>query len=236
MMHIAVVDDTQEDLEYIASLLRRSFPSVSAVFYSDPEKAIGELNWSEIDLLILDINMPTIDGFSLLEQITKYSVEVVFSTAETEYALKSYSYFALGYLLKPYTEFDFIAVITKALHRISKNHSTVDRSKSEKIISIAAVGCTYLVSVDDIVRVQSVNNYAKFYLANGDTHLTSYGLSHYKNTFESSPFFRIHKSHVVNTSYIEKYYSDGNLVLKNGDTVPVARRMREQFLSHFKNR
>lgn len=234
MIHIAVIDDTQEDLEYIASLLESSFSDISPVFYNDPEKAIHELNWSKIDLLILDINMPNINGFDLLERIKKYSFEVIFSTAEEQYALKSYSYFALGYLLKPYTEYDFIAFISKALYRIKHRQNTVVNSQVSKVIPIATTECVFMISIDEIVRVESVNNYAKFHLTDGNAHLSSHGLTYYKNAFDSPTFFRVHKSHVVNTSFVEKYYLDGTLVLKNTDRVPVSRRRREAFLSHFK--
>ena len=234
MVNVAVVDDSQEDLDYVASLLKSSFLDVNAVFYSDPEKAINELSWQEVDLLILDINMPQMDGFDLLEKVKKYSFEVIFSTAESQYALKSYSYFAVGYLLKPYTEFDFIAVVTKALHRMQHEQTRLVKPQANTVIPIATRECIYMISIDEIIRVESIDNYANFHLVNGNAHMSSHGLSYYKDAFDSPTFFRVHKSHIVNTSFVEKYYSDGTLILKNGDKVPVSRRRREAFLSHFK--
>lgn len=237
MIKVLVIDDNLDDLDFIAYLFKKYFPHLESVYYSDPQKASVEVNFEEFDLLILDVNMPTINGFDFLERIKKHEIKVIFSTAEEKHALRAHSYATVGYLLKPYSESDFTHVLLKSIRSIDK----AQKGNSEKnkplnqLILIATIGCSYMVSTDEIIRVESINNYAKFIVSDGNSYLSSHGLSHYKDPFESRTFFRIHKSHIINIRFIEKYYSDGTLIMKNGDRVPVSRRRREEFLSHIKN-
>ena len=235
MYTICVLDDNQNDLDKIKSLLKNNFEYKQALFFTDPEVALNELDSSQVDLFILDINMPGLDGFEFLDKVKNHESEVVFSTAEDRFALRAYENFALGYLLKPYSESEFITVISKALKRIRDKTGHMSSNPSE-IISIPTQGCLYVVPKNDVIRVERIGSYVKFFVSDGNVHLSSRGIKHYMDSASLDPnhFVVVHKSHVVNINHVQKYYTDGTLVLKNGDRVPVARRRREVLLSYLK--
>lgn len=235
MYTICAIDDNRHDLDKVKSLLENNFECRQAFFFNDPEVALKDLNGSHVDLFILDINMPGLDGFEFLRKIDDHSAEVVFSTAEDRFALRAYENFALGYLLKPYTESDFVTVISKAIKRIrDKDGRAV--TKSSEIISIPTQGCLYVVPKNDVVRMEKIGSYVKFFVNDGNVHLSSRGIKYYLDSPSLDPdrFIVVHKSHVVNIDYVLKYYTDGTLVLKNGDRIPVARRRRDVLLSYLR--
>ena len=232
MYSIAVVDDNINDLDKARSLLEKNFETKRTCFYSNPQDALKDADYPSFDLVILDINMPQLNGFEFLNETQNFNVEVVFCTSEEGYALEAYKQYALGYLLKPYSEADFITVISKAFKRMSPN-TNKNRFTSE-FISVATKSCIYVLPVQDIIRIQSINNYVKFFVNDGNVHLSSRIMKYYLKSLDKHRFIRVHKSHLINVDFILKYYSDGTLVLKNGDRIPVARRRRDELLDYLK--
>ncbi|MCO6175391.1 LytTR family DNA-binding domain-containing protein [Flavobacterium sp. NRK F10] len=238
-MKIVIIDDNTIDLNKMKFRIEKYFPNINILGkFSDPRVGLEFIQKTPPDLLILDIEMPNMDGIKLLESLEFKSFETIFCTSHDKYALEAFKFFAIGFLYKPFSESEFIATMTTALSRMHSNFQKFSNKPpvhSLKQIAIPTQGCTYFTHFSDIIRIETINNYAKIYLVDGNMHLSSYGMRFYDEKLPEPDFFRPHKSHLVNVNYISKYFTDGTLVMKNGDKIPVARRRRNQLLDIFNN-
>lgn len=242
-MTIVIIDDTVSDIEYCKELLAKNFDSCNILeCFTNPKKGLEYVNEHKPDLLILDMEMPGLNGLDLIKRIKSPNTEVVFYTSHADFALDAYRNFALGFLLKPVNEAEFVGIVTKALQRLEsgkKSPMGKDNLKVElqalenKKVAIPTMGCTYFPKIMDIVRLESVDSYAKIHLADGNIHLSSYGIKHFEKSLTAPLFFRVHKSHLINLKRVEKFFPDGTLIMDTGDRIPVARRRRAGLLELF---
>ncbi len=242
MMTIVIIDDDISDIEYCKKSLSKNFDCFDTPqCFTDPLEGLEYLNEHNPDLLIVDVEMPNLTGLDLLKRLKSPNTEVVFSTAHDKFAIEAYRNFALGFLLKPYGQAEFIAIITKALQRLTSGKTRNTTSKllldmlalENKKIAIPTLGCTYFSNISDIIRLESVEGYAKIYLQDGNIHLSSYGIKFFENSLTMPLFFRAHKSHLVNLNKIKKFFPDGTLILDTGERIPVARRRRTSLMELF---
>lgn len=242
-MTIVIIDDTISDIEYCKELLAKNFDNFDVLeCFSNPVTGLEYVNKHKPDVLILDMEMPDLSGLDLIKQLKSPSTEVLFYTSHAGFALDAYRSFALGFLLKPINEAEFVGIITKALQRLGRGKNTPigkDNLKIEfqalenKKVAIPTMGCTYFPKIMDIVRLESVDSYAKIHLSDGNIHLSSYGIKHFEKSLTAPLFFRVHKSHLVNLKRVDKFFPDGTLIMDTGDRIPVARRRRAELLELF---
>ncbi len=241
-MNLLIIDDNPSDIEHFKSLLIKNFSDFDSVkSFSNPLEGLDYVNKMHPDLLILDMEMPEITGLEVLKQIKSPSTEIIFCTSHDEFAMEAFKNLALGFLLKPYSESSFIAIISKAIQRLksiksgSKSTNTITPNLEEQVITVPTLGCTYFLKLSNIIRLESVDSYAKIYLTDGTFHISSHGIKYFEANLSYPTFFRVHKSHLVNLTKVEKLFTDGTLVLNNGEHVPVARRRRAELLNLFNN-
>ncbi|TGV04472.1 LytR/AlgR family response regulator transcription factor [Flavivirga rizhaonensis] len=241
-MTIVIIDDDIHDIEYCKELLAKNFTCFETVIcFTKPIEGLQYLNKHKPDLLIVDVEMPDLNGLDLLTHLKSPNTEVVFCTAHDKFAIEAYRHFAIGFLLKPFNEAKFISTITKALQRLPNNKIDSINNKllidslalENKKIAIPTLGCIYFSKTIDIVRLESLDGYAKIYLVDGTIYLSSYGIKYFENFLTMPLFFRTHKSHLVNLKKIKKFFPDGTLVLDNDEHIPVARRRRKLLLEIF---
>jgi len=240
---IAIIDDKVSDIEYCKELFAKNFGDVEVLdCFTNPVTGLNYVNENRPDVLILDIEMPKLNGLNLIKRLKSPNTEVIFYTSHANFALDAYRTFALGFLLKPINEAEFVGIVRKALQRLGskKMESTTRESLAiefqaleNKKVGIPTMGCTYFPKIMDIVRLESVDSYAKIHLADGNIHLSSYGIKHFEKTLRPPLFFRVHKSHLVNLKRVDKLFPDGTLVMGTGDRIPVARRRRAELLELF---
>ncbi|MEM9141757.1 MAG: LytTR family DNA-binding domain-containing protein [Bacteroidota bacterium] len=240
MMQITLIDDDISEIKYFKELFQKNFGRYGSVeCFNDPLKGLEHLNNTRPDLLIVDMEMPKLDGLGVLKKLRSPNTEVLFCTAHGQFALEAYRNFALGYLLKPYNEADFIAVLSKAFQRLDTRAKGLVpngvpkeiQEIEDKKIPIPTLGCTYFSRMLDIIRLESVDSYAKIHLSDGSIHMSSYGIKFFEKILTMPTFFRTHKSHLVNLKKVSKLFTDGTLVLETGDRIPVARRRRPDLMA-----
>ncbi|MEO1013252.1 MAG: LytTR family DNA-binding domain-containing protein [Bacteroidota bacterium] len=240
MMNIALIDDDISEIEYCKELFQKNFPQYGTLeCFNDSLEGLGYLNEIRPDLLIVDMEMPKLNGLDLIKELRSPNTEFVFCTAHDQFAIEAYRNFALGFLLKPYTEADFIAVLSKAFQRlntttkelVSNEHKIETLEVEHKKIPIPTLGCTYFSRMMDIIRLESVDSYAKIHLSDGSIHMSSYGIKFFERILTLPLFFRTHKSHLVNLKKVSKLFTDGTLVLETGDRIPVSRRKRSDLMT-----
>nr|WP_293302264.1 LytTR family DNA-binding domain-containing protein [Allomuricauda sp.] len=181
------------------------------------------------DLLFLDINMPEKDGFELLEMLDEVPI-TIFTTAFDEYAIKSFEYNALDYLLKPVSEKRFDMAMEKVRTKLESARTGADMSKklkeSSQIFIKDGESC-WLVKIGDISHFEIVGNYTRVFF--GDKKPLLYkSLNLIEEKLPEASFFRANRQQIVNTHFIESVVPWFNgklkLIMQNGEEIEVSRR------------
>lgn len=181
------------------------------------------------DLLFLDINMPEKDGFDLLEMLDDVPI-TVFTTAYDEYAIKSFEYNALDYLLKPVSNKRFDMALEKVRSKMAskeESSSTAKKLTDSSQIFIKDGESCWLVKIGDISLFEIVGNYTRVFFEDKKPMLYK-SLNQVEDKLPEDSFFRANRQQIVNTNYIENVVPWFNgklkLTMKNGEEVEVSRR------------
>jgi two-component system LytT family response regulator len=244
MLKTVVIDDEQDAVDFLCGALKMYCPETevvgSATNISDGHK---EISTKMPDLVLLDIAMPSGNGFELLNLLPDRSFEVIFVTAYNEYAIKAFRYSAIDYLLKPVDISELIHAVRKirissATPRLNNINLLLDNLNfgSPKKISIpTAAGFEYIL-IDDIIRIEAQRSYCCFHLSGKKKYLVSRCLNDYQHLLEDRRFFRVHNSHLVNMKHVKSYArTDGGFVeMADSSQVPVSRAKKDFFLNAMK--
>lgn len=203
--------------------------------FRDPVKAIEHVQNENVDLIFLDINMPKISGLEFLDILSKRP-RIIFTTAYTDYALDSYEYEAVDYLLKPIDFHRFVKAVSKVKKLISlespANTFETNQDHNDKIIYIKSGPQLYKVNTADILYLEKDGNYLVFYTK--DKKMLS--RQNMKDIFEilnPEEFIRVHKSYVVALKHIEVIEAHQ---IRMGDIkLPVGRNYKENLMKITQN-
>jgi two-component system LytT family response regulator len=194
-------------------------------------KAVSELS---PDLLFLDVQMPKLSGFEVLELIGR-DVPVVFTTAYDQYALRAFDVHAIDYLLKPFSEQRFAEALTRARERLAaRDVAPVDALVSEtratqtplERVLIRDGSQVHVLPVDKIDYVEAQDDYVSF-RSEGKSYLKDQTLGVAEGLLDPARFVRIHRSYLLNIDRIarvELYAKDSRIaILRDGTKLPVSR-------------
>ncbi|MGD1847509.1 MAG: LytR/AlgR family response regulator transcription factor [Salibacteraceae bacterium] len=237
-MHALIVDDEYHAAALLEELIHRHCPEITSIeILDDSIEALKSLSKSKPDLLFLDIEMPGLSGFDLVEALPESHLPpVIFITAYQKYASQAFEYAALHYLLKPVAPEKLVA----AVHRVRQVHAQqsyqeltegLQRFSTQSATISLPEGLDYhIIHLTDILRVEGSGSYARFFLRNGREIMVSKRLKVYADRLCQQGFIRSHQSHVVNRKCIRKYSrADGGfLLLEDGSSVPVSPKMRAE--------
>ena len=238
-----LVDDELSSLQNLQQKLQEYCPTVKIVAaLQKPEEAIPLIKAHKPNVLFLDIEMPRMSGFRLLEELGQYEAEIIFTTAYNHFAIEAMRISAFDYLVKPIA----IAELQQAVNRLSKQKArqtherlnilrkSIAESKNQdnKIAVPTNEGLEFIV-IKNIVRIESSASYSRIFLVNGQSIVVTRLLKDFEEILAPYRFFRVHNSHLINLSYIRKYIrgEGGQVMMENGDLVDVSRRKKEEFLS-----
>ncbi|MEZ4758087.1 MAG: LytTR family DNA-binding domain-containing protein [Flavobacteriales bacterium] len=245
MLSAILIDDERHCCETLRYLLEKHPDSVrvEAVF-QDPTKALAHLRKHVPDVLFLDIEMPGMNGFQLLEQLGDAQGQVIFTTAYDRFAVKAFKVNAIDYLLKPIQEDELLA----ALDKVEAQRSTPSEAlpaleermrklmedlqapvRKGQRIAFSTVHGLDLVEADDIIYCQSESNYTRIHLTGERRILVSKTLREVEEQLPADRFLRVHHSYVAHMDHVQKYLrgDGGTLVMDNGMEVKVSRNRKE---------
>ncbi len=250
-LRAVIVDDEDHCIRTLAWELEASEPPCELVAsFTDSPKALEELPALAFDILFLDIEMPRLNGFELLNRLEatrQARPHVIFTTAYSEYAVKAFKYSAVDYLLKPIDRDE----LNKALARVPSPDDANDANPQDPTllkvlfdnINEAAQGRPMrlslptsegweLVNIDHIVRCQSDGSYCDIYLTSARKITISRNLKQMEESLSSSTFYRVHNSHLVNLRHVVRFLrQDGGLLVMSDDSeVTVARSRKDEIL------
>lgn len=248
MMRIAIIDDEVHCVEGLVLHLRSKFPEAEIVFKgTKPEEALLSLPNARPDLLFLDVEMPGMNGFELLDQLPKDSFDVIFTTAYSQYAAQAFKAKAVNYLLKPIDEVEFeTAVLQWQEEREMKKNLSSERLNElltymkregilkNKIALPVSEGFEFL-EISDILYCQSQNNYTLLFTTDKRKLVLSKTLKEFEKLLDKYFFIRIHKSFLINPNYMKKYYRNdgGYLVMQDGKSIPVSKNKKDLITNLF---
>jgi two-component system LytT family response regulator len=241
-----LVDDEELARKNMAFMLNEHCPEVDVVGEAANAKSARQIILNEeIDLLLLDIEMPNGSGFDLLEGLEgDFHFKIIFITAYHEYALRAFRFSAVDYLLKPINSDDLIAAIKKVrpgkdeeprekiehlIENIAKKGEAMDK------LALPSMEGLKFVELDNIIYCESQDNYTQFFLTSGERIMVSKTIKHFEELLDPDRFFRVHRSNIINLKYIDKYVKGegGYVVMQQGNRIPVSRRRKEAFLQLF---
>jgi two-component system LytT family response regulator len=239
-----LIDDELNSLKNLRQKLEEFCKPVQVVAMAQkPEEALFLIRHHKPDVLFLDIEMPKMSGFEILEELGDYQAEIIFITAYNQYAIDAIRISAFDYLVKPVAIDDLQKAVNRLmLSRAGKTRERLHvlkeglgepRSQDNKIAVPTNDGLEF-VMISDIIRIESVSYYSKLFLVSGQVTLVTRLLKDFEELLAPYRFFRVHNSHLVNLRYIRKFSRSegGQVVMENGDVVDVSRRRREDFLKY----
>jgi two-component system LytT family response regulator len=248
MLKTIIIDDEQHCVDRISKLLSKYNNSIDLVgTCTTVDDAKTMIESEQPDIIFLDVHLHEKTGFDLLKQLSNINFEIVFTTAYDSYAVDAFKFSALDYLLKPIDEDDFYLTIEKikkktSLKDVSKKvgvliHNLEDRNQHLKKIGISTLEGLTIVEITNIIRCQSDINYTHIFLKGNRKMTVAKTLKHFENLLEQYNFFRIHNSHLINLSFVEKYIKGkGGYVLMSDKThIEVAVRRKDVFLKKLSN-
>ena len=198
--------------------------------FSDAIQAMEYLKSESIDLIFLDIHLPKISGLDFLKTIPN-PPNIILTTAFSEYALESYEFNVVDYLLKPFSFQRFVKAVAKVK---MKNHDNQPQSAEASIRKELFIKSGYehlKVTVDDILYIKSDADYTELHTM-VKKHLSAEPLRYWLETLDQNQFVRIHKSYIINTAKIEKI-SGNQVYLNNEIIIPIGRVYKETFTERF---
>jgi two-component system LytT family response regulator len=207
--------------------------------FTNPIEGLLYIQNNPPDLLFLDIEMPNLNGFALLDKLLPIDFDIIFTTAYDRYAIRAFNYSAINYLLKPISERNIVTALAnweKRRKKISFEQwrlfqSSIENSnqKCTKIALPTGIGFN-IVEIRNIIRCQSDNNYTNFFLMDGTKILISRTLKEIDDILSEQKFLRVHQSHLINPKFVKGILKQdgGSLIMADDTEIPVSRQKRKQ--------
>jgi two-component system, LytTR family, response regulator len=243
MLHALIIDDEENGLKSLELLIEKFIPEIKVVATtSEALKSVELINNYRPDIVFLDINMPNLNGFEVLDKLSFRNFHLIFTTAHEEYALRAIKQRAIDYLLKPIDAEELRTAVIKVKKVISEKKEFPDAlsllsSLNEQAtvrVSVPTKTRIDLVSANEILYIEADSNNASITFTNGNQTKVTRSLKEYEETLctKDGNFMRIHNSFIINVDYITRYIKEdgGYAVLGNKKSIPISKQKKEEFL------
>jgi len=239
-----IVEDESAAREALKNYLSRYCPRIEVIGEAqNGREAIPLLHELRPQLVFLDVEMPFGNAFDVLEGCQDLQFETIFVTAFSEYSLRALNQSAAYYLLKPVSIEELILAVNKVQMHIDRNE-VINRNEiivrnyrepeNRQIILPTTEGFE-VVKSDDIVRLRGNGNFTDIHMSDGSKRMVCRFLKHFDEML-TTPFVRVHKSHIINTQYVRAYHrsAGGYVTFADGAEVPISPDRKEEFLRGFR--
>lgn len=243
MIKILIVDDELSAGNILELLIKKHVAGQKEVrICQSAEKALEIVPVFQPSLIMLDIEMPAMNGFDLLSRIGDWDFDVIFTTAYDKYAIRAIRFSALDYLLKPIDILDLQNAINRHIVRrniypneqgkLFKNllSNLEQKDKSSFKLALSTMEGFFFYDPKEILKCEAADNYTHFYFVNNKSLIVSRTLKEFEDILADYGFMRVHKSYLVNMNYVVQLDKEGLLWLNDGSHVVVSRRKRKDVL------
>jgi two-component system LytT family response regulator len=245
-----IVDDEPLARERIRALLEREADVEIVGECADGREAVDAIRSHDPDLLFLDIQMPGMDGFGVVEAIGVERMPItIFVTAYDRYALKAFEAHALDYLVKPFDRPRFQRALRRARTQVERNQpAEVDervlamieeaRAKHKPLerIMIKSAGRVFFLRLEEVDWIEAAGNYVKLHVGK-EAHLLRETMNALETRLATNRFLRIHRSTIVNVERIQElqplFHGDYVVILRDGTQLTLSRSYRPKFQEFF---
>jgi len=246
MIKTLIIDDEKSSRDTLRGFVKNYCQDIQVIGESESaEQGIDQIKKLQPDLIFLDIELPLGSGFDLLEACKHANFEVIFTTAHDQYALQAIKVCALDYLLKPISAADLINAVAKISERshsgssqpqigaFVENISNLNKQLSN--IVLPTLDGFIVVKISDIVRCEADKNYTFFIFTNNEKILVSKTLKEFDELLHDMDFIRVHQSHLINASHVQRYIkgSGGYVKMSDDSIIEVSRRKKELLMERF---
>lgn len=237
-----IIDDELSSLQNLQQKLQNFCPEVQVVASSQkPEEALLLIRHHKPDVIFLDIEMPKMNGFRMLDELGNIDFEIIFTTAYNHYAIDAIRISAFDYLMKPIAISDLQNAVQRMLLNKNKNtkekidilkNSLQDKKSQDDKIAIPTAEGMEFIPIKNILHIESSSNYSKLYLNESKVITVTKLLKDFEDMLLPYRFYRIHHSHLINLNYIQKYLKadGGQVLMQDGTLIDVSRRKKDEFL------
>ena len=242
MLKAIIIDDEPYCCEILAAMLESDCPDVEVMHIcNNASEGLRSIKQYVPDLVFLDVEMPRMNGFEMLEQLAAINFHLIFTTSYDQYALKAIRFSAIDYLLKPIDREELRGAVQKVKDRFQVPvpqqleillHKFKQPSNPVNKIALPTMEGLQMIPIQTIISCESDDNYTHLKLKNGKKLLVTRSLKDMEESLEQHSFIRVHRSYLVNLNEIEKYIKGegGYLVMSDGVSIDVARNKKEILL------
>lgn len=240
-----LIDDEKDSLEFIARIITDYCHELNiAGFASSALEGIKLIQKVQPDLVLLDVQMPSGNGFDILEALPERVFDVIFITAYDKFAIRAIKINAIDYILKPVSPSELIGAVKKVMEKRNlgtnlKGNFTVFKDNLEaeipqKLAISTSFGLEYL-TIKDIIRIEADGRYSEIHLTDGNKLVVAKNLIEFQELLEGNDFFRIHNSHIINLRYLKLFMRQSLKVkLSDGSVIPISKNKRDMFIEIMK--
>lgn len=239
-IEVVVIDDETHCTEALCIQLQSLPYQMNVSKFNDAAKALEYLRNATADIVFLDIEMPGMSGFDLLNNLNEFNFDVVFTTAYDQYAIKAFDYSALSYLLKPIDESDLRESVEKWQSKKQKSlrpdqfkfllEMIRGSSGTATKVALPTTDGLEFIDIPTIIRCQSESNYTYIHINNCQSFLICRTLKDVEEILRPHGFVRIHQSHLINLAHLKRFIrTDGGYVVMSDDVqLSVSRVYKQQ--------
>lgn len=236
-MKAVLVDDEKSGIDTLAYLLKKHCPEIEVVGkFQNGRDAIEGIDSLKPEVVFLDIEMPLINGFAVLDMVNHKDFKTIFITAYNQYAIKAFRYNALDYLLKPVDHEELVDAVERMassaaqpMPETGQMQSILDGGTPKNIVLKTYDGL-HVVKLDDILYVEGQGAYSHFHISGRKAIMVSNNLKEYEQILPETSFFRAHQSFVINLKQIVGLRREKGVwlaQLQSDHSVPVSARRKE---------
>lgn len=226
-----LIDDEPKAIDILKRYCKDSETIEILASFRNPVKAVEFLQEESVDLIFLDINMPKLNGLEFLNVLEK-KPKVIFTTAYSEYALDSYNYDTIDYLVKPIDFQRFLKAITKAKTVLAASKNNVldnNESTEDKTIYIKSGQQLHKVNINDILYLEKEGNYLTFFTKEKKI-LSRQNMKDIFDILDPDKFLRVHKSYVVGVEHMD--IIETHQIKIGNAKIPVGRNYRGDLMDY----
>ncbi len=242
MLTALIIDDEEKGRLVLRQKLADHCPDVVVIGEAEGgENGKSMIESLRPDVVFLDIEMPGINGFEMLNKLNEKNFHLIFTTAYNQYAIKAIKFAAFDYLLKPIDIDELKAAISRIPNLKSPDVSgqlevlTLNSQKNIKNfnkIAIPTLDGFSFFDLNELIHLDADSNYTLLHFTENRKILASRTLKEFEDQLEEERFIRLHNSHLVNVSFITRYIKGegGQVVLANGKIIDVSRRKKADLM------
>ena len=248
ILKAVIIDDENHCVDIIEVILKKHCPNVQVMARANNGlQGLKAILQHEPDIVFLDIEMPKMDGFQMLEALETINFTLVFTTAYNQFAVRAFKFSAFDYLLKPIDEEELITTVQKAILQqapqkehlaLMKEHYHGEDKTASRRMALSHSKGYLLVDSQAIMYCEADGNYAKVFLENGSKVSVIKTVTYLEELLaDLSPdaFFRIHRQYLVNLRFVKNFLhtEGGQIELHNEVLLPISRNRKDDFMKGY---